>query len=1004
MSGIAETAVQAALVARMTQPDLGWRFVAHADLGRSLDAVVIESEVAAALRRLNPALAECPERVDEVLPRLRAAILSVRDDGLMESNRRMTSWLRGQETVRFVGAEDYVPVRLLDYARPRANSLAVSTEVTYRAGTEERRFDVVLWVNGFPLAVGETKTPVGAATSWLNAASDIHDGYEVKTPGFFVPNVLSFATEGRELRYGAIGQPPEMWLPWSRTTDELPLPGLAAVLRSAELLLRPEMLLDIIRTYTLYSRRSSASGGYTQKVIPRYPQVEAVDAIVRRVRDPQRRQGLVWHHQGSGKTLLMAFAAARLRQQSDLDAPTIVVVLDRLDLIEQVASEFSSVGLPGLTVAETKDELARLLREDTRGILVTTIFRFADAGLLNERSNIVVLVDEAHRTQEGRLGADMRAALPNAKLIGLTGTPISTDDHNTWETFGDPADPGGVLNHYSVERSIADGATLPIHIEPRLVDFHFDKAALDEAFIELADAESLDEHQRGYLGRRASRVDAFMRTPARIQAVCEDIVTHYRARVAPLGLKAQVVAFDRELCVAYQETITGLLGPGEEATVVMTTAKTDPVEWRVWDRDRAAEQAVRDRFLDPADPLRFLIVTAKLLTGFDAPVEGVMYLDKPLRAHTLFQAVTRTNRRWTNPATGQEKLHGLVVDYIGLGEELARAVAVRDTGDKRALPAEVDELVAVLMEVLRNAMSPFTGIDRSTAGYEQLMEAQELLATEEERTSFAERFLRCESLFELLWPDTRLRPLEADYRWLARIYASITPTVDANRLLWHRLGEKTRELIGEYITGVEVTTVEAESIAIDAGTFEVLRQLELLPGPVSAPLTPQEPPTVDEVLDTIESRLRRKLAGPVAHPVWRTLSERLEELRRSRVAGAMDSVAFLKRLLELARQVVEAERAEVDGRLHEFEVLDPDRGALTQILEEYAPPGVPVIVAKVVEDIDAIVRPIRGTRWQESQPGDREVRRQLRLVLKRSGLPPTGELYDRAYAYIREHY
>ncbi len=1001
MSDIAESAVQAALVDRLTKVDLGWRFVAGGALDRTNDAVLIESEVVAAFRRLNPTIAEKPERVDEVLPRLRATILAVRDDGLVESNRRMTSWLRGQETVRFVGTDDFVPVHLIDFDNPRSNSLVVSTEVTYHPGTEERRYDVVLWVNGFPIVVGETKTPVRQATSWLNAAGDIYGGYEVKTPGFFVPNVLSFATEGKELRYGAVRQPAEMWLPWSRTTDELQLPGLASVLHSASLLLRPEMLLDIIRTYTLYSRRSSTAGGVTTKVIPRYPQVEAVEAIVARVRDPRKRQGLVWHHQGSGKTLVMAFAAARLRQQLDLDAPTIVIVLDRLDLIEQVSSEFASVGLPGMRVAETKDDLRRLLREDSRGVLVTTIFRFADAGLLNDRANIVVMVDEAHRTQEGRLGADMREALPNAKFIGLTGTPISTDDRNTWETFGDPSDPGGVLNHYSVERSIADGATLPIHVETRLVDFHIDKAALDQAFAELAEAEALDEDQRGYLSRRASRVDTLMKTPARVAAVSADIVEHYRAKVAPLGLKAQVVAFDRELCVRYYEAISALLGPDEEATVVMTTAKDDPASWAVWDRDRPTEQAIRDRFLDPADPLRFLIVTAKLLTGFDAPVEGVMYLDKPLRAHTLFQATTRTNRRWTNPFTGQEKLHGLIVDYVGLGAELAKAVAVRDTGGKKALPTDVDELFAVIAEAAHQTMAPFAGIDRSAAGYEQLMAAQEAVATVDARATFAEGFLRCEALFELLWPDTRLRPIEDDYRWLARIYASVRPSVDANALLWHRLGEKTRDLIGEYISGVEVEQAEAEAIAIDAGTFEALRQLSMFDGD---PEPRTEPPTVDEVLDTIAKRLRRKLAGPTAHPVWRALSERLEELRLARVTGAKDSVAFLKRLLDLARQLVEAERAEADDRLDQFRVVDPDRGALTQILEEYAPPGVPVIVSKVVEDIDALVRPIRGTRWQESQPGDREVRRQLRLVLKTSGLPPSGELYDRAYAYIREHY
>jgi type I restriction enzyme R subunit len=1001
MSEIAETAVQAALVERLTRPDLGWHFVPGGALDRPPDSVLVESEVAAALRRLNPAIAAHPERVDEVLPRLRAAILAVADDGLVEANRRLTEWLRGTQTIRFVGTDDFVPVRLLDFERPRANALVVSTEVTYHPGTEERRYDLVLWVNGFPLVVGETKTPVSRSRSWLNAAGDIHGVYEAKTPGFFVPNVLSFASEGKDFRYGAIRQPPELWLPWGRTSDPLPLPGLADVLHAASLLLAPERLLDILRTYTLYSRRSSTAGGYTAKLIPRYPQVEAVEAIVARCRDPHRRQGLVWQHQGSGKTLVMAFAAAKLRQQPDLDAPTILVVLDRLDLIEQTIGEFASVGLPGMAVAETKEDLRRLLLEDARGIIVTTIFRFADAGLLNDRANIVVLVDEAHRTQEGRLGTDMRVALPNARFIGLTGTPVSSADHNTWATFGDPDDPEGVLSHYSVERSIADGATLPIHIETRLVDFHVDREALDEAFAELAAAEALDEDERGYLAKRASRVDQYLKTPARIATVCADIVAHYRRRVEPLGLKAQVVAFDRELCVRYLDEIRQHLLPGEEADLVMTCAKDDPPEWRVFERDRSAEIALRDRFLDPADPLKFLIVTAKLLAGFDAPVEGVMYLDKPLRAHTLFQAVCRTNRRFTNPRTGQEKLYGLVVDYVGLGAELARAVAIRNDGRQARLPAQVADLVDILAGWVTEALAPFAGVDRSAAGYEQLLAAQERVATPEARERFAEAFLRCEGLFEFLWPAELPAAVEADYRWLARVYDSLQPTADPNALLWHRLGTKTAELLGEYVTDFRVDAGALDGIAIDADTFGALQQLDLFPegAGITGPA-----PSVDEVLDTLEGRLRRKLAGPDKYPVWRTLAERLEELRRTRLAGARDSVEFLKRLLDLARQIVGAERAEADGRLDGFQVLDPDRGALTQILAEYAPPGTPVIIEHVAEEIDAIVRPIRGTGWQESQPGDRDVRRQLRLVLRNSGLPPTGDLYDRAYAYVREHY
>lgn len=985
----------------MVTVKVGWREVVPTAIPRALDDVMAEDWVVAALVRLNPVIAERPERAQDVLTRLRAVMLSPANDGLVAANEEMVAWLCGRKTMRFVGTDDFVPVRLIDFDEPAANDLVVSTEVTYTPGVDGCRYDLVCWVNGFPVVVGETKTPVSVSTSWLNGAKDIYEAYEPHGPGFFVPNVLSLATEGKEFRYGAVRQPPETWLPWSRTTEALPLPGMVSVLHSAELLLAPAMVLDVLRTYTLFSRRSSTAGGFVVKVIPRYPQVEAVDAITARVLDPTRRQGLVWHHQGSGKTLLMAFAAARLRQVADLDAPTILIVLDRLDLIEQTSSEFASVGLPSLKAARTKEELRRLLRDDARGVIVTTLYRFEGAGLLNERANIVVMVDEAHRTQEGTLADDMREALPNAKFIGLTGTPISTIDRNTWATFGDADDNGGVLNHYSVERSIADGATLPIHVETRLVDYHIDSVALDEAYAELAAAEGLDEAEKGMLARRASRVDQILSAPARVAAVCADIVDHYRAKVAPLGLKAQVVAYDRSLCVTYHDAISGLLGPGEEAAVVMSASKTDPDSWAAWDLDREAEARLKDRFRDPADPLKFLIVTAKLLTGFDAPIEGVLYLDKPLRAHTLFQAVCRTNRRWTNPATGQEKLHGLIVDYVGLGAELAKAVAVADTGQRKALPADVAELVDVLGEYLAVALARFDGVDRTATGFEQLYAAQEGLPDQDTRDAFAADFMRCQGLFELLWPDSALRHYEADYRWLAKIYKSIAPTNAASALLWQRLGAKTSELIHENISEVSVDRGGLESVAVDAEVFEALRQMNLFPPDDPEPA---EPPTVEDILDTIEARLATKTSGRAVHPVWRALSEQLDALRRAKIDSAAASVEFLKRLLELAKEAVEADNAEGDGRLDDIKVVDPDRGALTQILEEYAPPDTPVVIETVVERIDQLVRPVKGTGWQSSQPGDRTLRQALRKILKDSGLPPQGPIFDRAYAYIAEHY
>lgn len=999
MSDFKERSVQDGLAARIAA--LGWAGAEDAKIGRSEESVFIAEDLESALVRLNPEIAEQPTRAGEVLSKLRAVLLGVRNDGLVSANEEFVQWMCGRRTVKYIGTDKDAQVRIIDFENPRANTLRVTTEAKFQVGRESRRYDIVLWMNGLPLVVGEMKTPVGASVSWLNGATDIHNGYERKTPEFFVPNAFSFASEGREFHYGAVGQPPELWLNWSATTDPIMPPGLPAVLRSAELLLTPEMVLDILRSFTLYSSRATGAGAVRMKVIPRYPQVEAVAAIIARCRDPKKRQGLVWHHQGSGKTFAMAYAAAKLRHQTDMDAPTIVVVLDRIELIQQTTQEFKSVGIQSLKVAESKEDLRRMLRDDARGVIITTIYRFAEAGQLNDRTNIVVMVDEAHRTQEGRLGLDMREALPNAKFIGLTGTPISTEDRNTWAMFGDDEDPEGALNHYSVERSIHDGATLPVHVETRLVNFHFDAVMLQNAFDELAKTEALSEEQKELLAVKASHISVIVRDKDRIGAICADIVKHYRTRIGPLGQKAQIVAYDRATCVAYYNAISALLQPGEECTVVMTTMKDDPAEWDQWNIDSAAEARIKDRFRDVSDPLKFVIVTAKLLTGFDAPIEGAMYLDKPLRAHTLFQAICRTNRRWTNPVSGQQKLHGLVVDYVGLGKELAKALATKPINTVGGNQETTEVLMRELIAAVADAKAPFNHIDRASKVFNQIHDAQQVLDTTDKRSDFAAKFMRCQGLFEFLWPDLALRPIEEDYQFLAKIYDSIAPNKAADMLLWQRLGAKTMELVHAHLNGITIDSDQLEKIALDEGAIEAIKELTLFP---DAPQGGKRVLTALEVLLRLEERIKRRFGDGPADKVWRSLSDRLEMLRLSRISSAEESVDFLKQLLKLAKDILEAEKADDEGRIGDIKVVDPRKGALTQIFEEFRPAGVPVVIENVVEQVDGLVSPVRGTGWQTSHPGDRRVRQELHLVLKNNGLPISGDLFDRAYAYISENY
>jgi type I restriction enzyme R subunit len=1016
VSGFSESStVQQAIVERLAMKDLGWTHLPGFQLNRTADAVLIERDVVDALVRLNPAIAEKPERVDEILPILRAVVLSAITDGLVAANERMVTWMRGTRAHKFIGTDPYVPIRLIDFNDPRNNRLVVSgpafeyrgssAEVTFGVGPHARRFDVVLWVNGLPLVVGETKTPVDASVSWLNGALDIHNVYERECSGFFVPNVLSFATEGREFHYGAVGQVGQEWLMWGSTADPYDLEGAARVMRSIELLLAPERILSILRDFTLYDRPFVDGSPKQIKLIPRYPQVEGAEAIHERVLDPVRSGGLLWQYQGTGKTLLMAFAGLMLLNDERVGGPTVLMVLDRLDLVEQTVRQFRTAGLPTLQVAGTKEQLRTMLAEDQRGIIVTTIFRFEGAGFLNHRRNIVVMVDEAHRTQEGRLGEDMRQAIPNARFFGLTGTPIADAGRNTFKLFGEEDDPGYVLNQYSMERSIVDGSSVPVHVETRLVNYHVDREALDEAFAAMVNEESLSEEEREVLAVRAARTQTIVRNPERIRAVCSDIVEHYFTKVAPLGLKAQVVAFDRELCVLYHDEITRLLAERDSdaiAAVVMTigTTKSEPPEWRErFELTKDEEAQVKARFTDHSDRLRFLIVTAKLLTGFDAPIEGVMYLDKPLRLHTLFQAITRTNRRWTNPITEQEKLFGLIVDYVGLGGEIAKALraADPDRGGRRAV--DVVGLVEELEAALGKTLERFAGIDRTDFSFAALQAAQQRIPQGDERDGFARDFTVCEGLWEFLFPTAALEVYRANYRWLAHVYESVKPTGVSDALLWQRLGAKTLELVHGHMTDFAVTRAGLDEVIVDEATIEAIRQLALPNTP--APAVP-EPMTVAEALDTIDARLRRRLAASGNHPFYVALSQRLERLRQAQLDQASASVEFLREMLELAQQVTAAEKADDAGELDRL--VDPNVGALTQIFREYSPPSTPVILENVVSDIDAIVKQVRFTGWNNTQAGDRVVRKEVRVILNKYGLPTVGVLFDKAYAYIHENY
>jgi type I restriction enzyme R subunit len=705
---------------------IGWRRVASVEIPRQPQDVLVESWVREALIRLNPEIAAQPDRADEVLYKLRAIVLAVRSDGLIRANEEFTAWLRGERSMPFGQNNEHVPVRLIDFDKLDQNQYVVTQQFTFRAGSAERRADLVLLVNGLPLVLIEAKTPTRSAVSWVDGALQAHDDYEKFVPELFVCNVFSVATEGKEYRYGSLGLPIKDWGPWNLEDDgdalKHPLRGLKL---AAESMLRPHVVLDILANFTLFATNKKKQ---RIKIICRYQQYEAANKIVERVLAGYPKKGLIWHFQGSGKSLLMVFAAQKLRLHPRLKNPTVLIVVDRVDLDTQITGTFTGADIPNLEKADSRDKLRQLLAQDVRKIIITTIFKFGEAdGVLNDRGNIIVLVDEAHRTQEGDLGRKMRDALPNAFLFGLTGTPINRFDRNTFYAFGAEEDDKGYLSRYGFEESIRDGATLKLHFEPRLLELHIDKAAIDAAFKEMTGG--LSDLDRDNLGKTAAKMAVLVKTPERIRRVGEDIVQHFQSKVEPNGFKGQIVTFDRESCLLYKQELDKLLPP-EASDIVMTVNANEP-QYKAYARTRDEEERLLDRFRDPNDPLKLIIVTSKLLTGFDAPILQAMYLDKPLRDHTLLQATCRVNRTYS-----EQKTHGLIVDYLGIFDDVAKALEFDDKS-VTAVVSNIQELKDRLPEAMHKCLAFFAGVDRTVEGYEGLIAAQQCLPNNEVRDNFA---------------------------------------------------------------------------------------------------------------------------------------------------------------------------------------------------------------------------------------------------------------------------
>jgi type I restriction enzyme R subunit len=970
---------------------LGYTYVAPEALAAERSSpreVVLVDRLAKALRRLNPWLSE-----DNVSKAVRA-VANVQAASLLEANEEVyTTLVYGQsfEQDRGDGRRSHT-VQFLDFDQPDRNELLVTRQFDVQGTRKKRIPDVVVFVNGIPLVVIECKSPT-IGDRWLDEAVDqlrCYQELDDKHRGIGIPRLfqsvqLVIATCDQAAIYAGVGAPQRVFAAWK---DPYPL-TLGQVAKIAGRtptpqdillcgLLAPENLLDLVRNFVVFER-DRATGRVVKKV-PRYQQFAAVNKAIARAAQrklgPAERGGVVWHTQGSGKSLTMLWLALKLRRDPTHENPTIVLVTDRRDLDDQIASTFRACGYPSPEQADSIQELRKLLAGPGGSTVMTTVQKFQEAGgaqaagrqtrmrkprhpVLSEARNVFVLTDEAHRTQYGSLAANLRQALPNAVFFGFTGTPIDKQDRSTLATFGP------YIDQYTIEQAVADGATVPIFYEGRLPELRIVGSSLEQLFDRMFADRTPEEREA--IKKRYATAQAIAEAPKRIQAICLDLIDHYQRYIQPGGFKAQIVAVSRDAAVTYQEMLETLHGP--PAVVVMSGSNKDEARLMAHHTRKDQQRQLIADFLDRDKPPAILIVCDMLITGFDAPIEQVMYLDSPLKEHTLLQAIARVNR----PADG--KKYGLVVDYWGVSENLQEALAVFAPGDVQgAMTPRADELPR-LQARHAEAMRFFERV----ADMSDLTACVNVLEPEDVRAEFQAAFRRFAQSMDMMLPDPRALEYLDDLRWLGQIRLAARARFRGTSLDISDCGDKVRKLIEDAIVadGMQILVKEVSLFSAD---FEA--KLKALGS---------DEARASEMEHALRHEIHVKLEEDPAY--YRSLRERLEQIIADRKARRLSAA----RQLELLQGLVDDTRGH--GRAAESVKLTPTAYAIYGALEPVArgPGGVsraadrPMDRAKqeLAASLEAIVSAEMGfVDWTRKDDVKREMRRKIKRLLKSARYEP----------------
>ena len=698
---------------------------------------------------------------------------------------------------------------LIDYDFPENNVYEVTEEWAFHNGHYGTREDIVFLINGIPVLVIECKNANKDEAIALGV--DQIRRYHRETPELFVSQQLFTATDAIGFSYGV------SWNTVRRNIFNWKDEEVGKLETKVKSFCAIPQVLAFLKEYIVFAEKDEELNKY----ILRQHQTGAVEATVTRALDPVRKRGLVWHTQGSGKTFTMIKSAEQLFRAPEADKPTILLMIDRNELEDQMLKNLAALGLGNLEHAGSISRLNKLLKEDYRGIIVTMIHKFRDMPPnINTRSNIYVLIDEAHRTTGGDLGNFLMAGLPNATFIGFTGTPVDKTVYGkgTFKTFG-CEDDRGYLHKYSIADSIADGTTLPLYYQLAPNNMLVPYETLDAEFLSLAEAEGVaDIEELNKILDRAVNLKNFLKSRERIEMVTHFVAGHYLLNVEPLGYKAFLVGVDREACALYKQALDQFLPP-DYSEVVYTSNANDSALLKKFHLDPKKERQIRKNFCKLDRLPKILIVTEKLLTGFDSPLLYTIYLDKPMRDHTLVQAIARVNRPYENEEQDMVKPHGFVLDFIGIFDKLEKALAF-DSEEINAIVKDLKLLKVLFKNKMESKAPEYLRLIERNFTDKDVDTLIEHFRDPERRKAFFKEYKEIEMLYEIISPDAFLRPFIEEYATLSAIYVVVrkayTKCIQIDREFQRKTNKLVQDQVGSYGIGQvqRVVRIDAETIDI----------------------------------------------------------------------------------------------------------------------------------------------------------------------------------------------